>query len=410
MGSVFVTVGLSILVLGMPAMPGRIPGDRLIANLSQHLKKDPNDAQLYYLIGRAHYATFSLSVENEWLKKGYVEVFNAETSTPSFFSPYGNIYPWNQKSAVKDTADNRRHISEAMRNLQIAINMSERPTKSTTKVSDLGLAHLTLACTFESGALLATKLKLSAPYSDLKTTQQWRAKAANEYLLAFQKSIKEDSKIKYQPIFGLDTLVAYEAGNSFLRLQPKAKQSKQVKAQIRKLERIPRSGAVTPLILDISETKSLSSLLNPSQKAHFDLDGSGRKQTYNWVQPSTAFLVWDPYNEGKITSGRQLFGNATWWMLWANAYEALNALDDNHDGWLNGKELKGLALWYDRNGNGKSDAGEVISIEKTEIKGLKTSFDGREGDSFVSSSGVQLKNGQLLPTYDWVTTPLESKK
>lgn len=164
------------------------------------------------------------------------------------------------------------------------------------------------------------------------------------------------------------------------------------------------------MILDLTETKSLSSLLNSSHQTSFDLDGSGRKQTYNWVQPSTGFLVWDPYNEGKITSGRQLFGNATWWMLWSNAYEALDALDDNHDGWLNGKELKGLALWYDRNSNGKSDAGEVISIEKTEITGLRTKFDSREGDSFVSSSGVQLKNGQLLPTYDWVTTPLENKK
>jgi len=36
----------------------------------------------------------------------------------------------------------------------------------------------------------------------------------------------------------------------------------------------------------------------------------------------------------------------------------MDALDDNHDGWLTGNELHGLALWYDRNGNGKCDPGK----------------------------------------------------
>ena len=93
-------------------------------------------------------------------------------------------------------------------------------------------------------------------------------------------------------------------------------------------------------------------------------------------------------------------------MLWENAYAAMDALDDNRDGWLRGKELIGLALWYDRNGNGKSDPGEVEPIEKTPIQALRTSFDGHHGDSMVSSNGVQLRDGRSLPTYDWVTSSL----
>ncbi len=170
--------------------------------------------------------------------------------------------------------------------------------------------------------------------------------------------------------------------------------------------RLPKDYAVTPLVLDLTDSKSLSSLVEPSRQVKFDLDGTGRPQTYGWVKPSTAFLVWDPYAEGKITSGRQLFGNATWWMLWPNAYAALDALDDNRDGWLTGKELHGLALWYDRNGNWKCDPGEVVPIEQTPIVALCTSFNRRQGLSYVSSKGVLLRDGRVLPTYDWVTRSL----
>jgi|GEM_PF-4915317 len=105
---------------GKPAMPGRIPGDRLIANLTVRLKKEPGSAALYYLIGRAHCATFSRAVENAWLKPGEIEVFGANDN-PSFHSFRGNVYPWGSQTAVRDTPDNRRHVAEAVRNLRMAL-------------------------------------------------------------------------------------------------------------------------------------------------------------------------------------------------------------------------------------------------------------------------------------------------
>ena len=50
--------------------------------------------------------------------------------------------------------------------------------------------------------------------------------------------------------------------------------------------------------------------------------------------------------------GLQLFGSVTWWLFWEDGYAPLAALDDNHDGRLEGAELKGIAIWFDRNGNG----------------------------------------------------------
>ena len=79
-----------------------------------------------------------------------------------------------------------------------------------------------------------------------------------------------------------------------------------------------------------------------------DLAGSGQAQPYTWVQPDTGILVWDPWSEGRIRSGRQLFGSVTFHMFWSDGYRALDALDDNRDGELRGNELKGLAAWFDR--------------------------------------------------------------
>ena len=80
-------------------------------------------------------------------------------------------------------------------------------------------------------------------------------------------------------------------------------------------------------------------------------------------------------------------------------------LDNNHDGWLTGAELDGLAVWFDRNQNGRSDPGEVIPVDELGITALSVWADGaREGAAWKSSKGVRLKSGEYLPTWDWVVT------
>jgi len=120
----------------------------LVANLVARLRKEPNNAEIYYLIGRAHYATFSRAVESTWSKTGEVEVFQSEGDLPRFYSLPGNIYPWDSKTAVKNTADNRRHVTEAIRYLRTAMDMTGHPRNSNQPSIDVGLAHLTLACVF----------------------------------------------------------------------------------------------------------------------------------------------------------------------------------------------------------------------------------------------------------------------
>jgi hypothetical protein len=144
--------------------------------------------------------------------------------------------------------------------------------------------------------------------------------------------------------------------------------------------------------------------VDPTAEVRFDLDGTGRLQHYSWLQPETALLVWDPERTGRITSGRQLFGNVTWWMFWQNGYQALAALDDNHDGWISGPELSGLSLWFDRNQNGFSDPGEVIPIEEAGVEALAVEADAKDGMVLTSTRGVRMKDGTVLPSWDWIAT------
>jgi hypothetical protein len=112
--------------------------------------------------------------------------------------------------------------------------------------------------------------------------------------------------------------------------------------------------------------------------------------------------VWDPEQTGRILSGRQLFGSATWSMFWPDGYAPLTALDDDGDGWLAGRELAGLAVWCDRNGNGVSDAGEVASLARLGIARVAVRPSGRQEGAPCNPQGMQRSDGTFLPTYDWM--------
>ncbi len=128
-------------------------------------------------------------------------------------------------------------------------------------------------------------------------------------------------------------------------------------------------------------------------------------ERWRWVTPKAGILVWDAEGTGRITSGRQLFGSVTWWMFWRDGYEALRALDDDGDGWLRSKELAGIAVWCDRNGNGVSEKGEVKPISAYGIVAIAVGAIGGVDSVLFNPKGVQLRDGNFLPTYDWIAEP-----
>ena len=77
-------------------------------------------------------------------------------------------------------------------------------------------------------------------------------------------------------------------------------------------------------------------------------------------------------------------------------------LDDNRDGWLQGGELKGVAVWFDRNADGVSDAGEIASLDSLGITAVATRMTGHDGDAPMCTAGLKLQDGRTVPTYDWI--------
>jgi hypothetical protein len=244
----------------------------------------------------------------------------------------------------------------------------------------------------------------------------WREAAIRGYRRAHALTIDtdlEDGWIANAPGF-FDALISVEAGRGYSRLvrdrgpkdDDELKHVESVEAALAELAKPEHQDyMVTPLLVPDASDATLDTLFDGAS-ACFDLGGIGEQQRWPWPRESASFLVWDPECTGSITSGRQLFGSATWWMFFEDGYAALDALDADRDGWLTGAELEGLALWCDVDRDGVSDPGEVESLAARRIAALAARADGFDGISPMRSRGAALADGGELPTFDWIAAPV----
>ncbi len=72
---------------------------------------------------------------------------------------------------------------------------------------------------------------------------------------------------------------------------------------------------------------------------------------------------------------------------------------------LSAEELAGISVWFDRNSNAQADEGEVIPVEQFGIVSLSTRITGFDGDSPMNATGLELNDGRIIPTYDWIASP-----
>jgi hypothetical protein len=165
-------------------------------------------------------------------------------------------------------------------------------------------------------------------------------------------------------------------------------------------------GATTPIVFSMAPTAHLEEMLARDVAVDFDLRGYGVRERWSWIAPELGLLVWDPHGEGRIESARQLFGGYTFEMFYRDGYEALAALDDDGDGQLTGRELAGIRVWFDRNSDGISEPGEVVSLEDLGIESIATTAPALDGVHPMHPAGLTLRDGRTLPTWDWLTSPV----
>ena len=160
--------------------------------------------------------------------------------------------------------------------------------------------------------------------------------------------------------------------------------------------------AVTPILVPLVSNARLHDLVDANAAVTFDPDGSGLPRKWGWITPKAGWLVFDPNGQGHITSGLQMFGNVTFWIFWRDGYDALRSLDDDNDGVLRGSELRGIAIWQDRNGNGVSKPEEVRAATEWDITEISCSGETDSNGISSCTRGVTFRNGETRPTYDWI--------
>ena len=117
----------------------------------------------------------------------------------------------------------------------------------------------------------------------------------------------------------------------------------------------------------------------------------------------------DKNKNGKADNGAELFSTATPLangMLAANGFEALQELDSNGDGLLDlrDKAWNTLKLWTDKNGDGKTQAGEVVTlgsvVTSIDLGYTVTYEDDENGNQILGRSTVRLKSGAVRDIAD----------
>lgn len=435
--AVVLAVGLwAGMAAGMFRRPQYAPVERLIANATAYIQEHPKDAEGYYTLARIHYLAF--------INKSFLVGGSIDGRALPYVIPYWwwEDYLWSARteeakrqallefgyaSAQDVPAGQQQKFWDRVWELEAKLEAENwRPGQPTLEqlIQHAAAAqwnfYQAIALDPNNALYYLGQASLGEQYSDflqqmgqapvppaLRTIMLTAVK--DTYLLAYDLALKGDLSREYRPIEGLRGLVSYEAGNAYVRLWeseaqiPPAVQDRiaGIKANLATLEALP-IGAITPIVFSLKPSTSLRGLLAPKRIVRFDLDGDGVVEPRPWLRPTTGLVVWDGDRDGQITSGRELFGSVTWWLFFSNGYRALDMLDDNRDGFLTAGELKGIAVWFDRNSNGRSDRGEIVSLESLGVTALGTRPTGCDGPAPMHASGIRLRDGRTLPSYDWI--------
>ncbi|NQZ32234.1 MAG: Ig-like domain-containing protein [Oceanospirillaceae bacterium] len=162
-----------------------------------------------------------------------------------------------------------------------------------------------------------------------------------------------------------------------------------------------------PLVLDLNNDGVQTISINSGVK--FDHENDGFSENTGWVSAEDGILTLDLNNDGKITSGRELFGDETTLIqsntLAKDGFEALAQYDDNNDNKIDSNDaiFDKLQVWIDANQNGVTDDGELksltdLNISEISLNSNTVSID-QNGNEIVKQ-GTFVQNNQTHEILD----------
>lgn len=109
-----------------------------------------------------------------------------------------------------------------------------------------------------------------------------------------------------------------------------------------------------------------------SHYVHFDINGDKVPDQTAWISSDDGFVAFDANKDGKINGVNELFGS----LERGAGYAELAAFDENGDGKISAQDGRygALSIWQDRNQNGNTDAGELLSLPQAKIDALYLNF------------------------------------
>jgi Ca2+-binding RTX toxin-like protein len=160
------------------------------------------------------------------------------------------------------------------------------------------------------------------------------------------------------------------------------------------------TGLAAPIVFDLDgDGKGLVAMSDSATR--FDMNGDGVADRTGWIEQGDALLVLDRNGNGTVDDISEISyvgdkeGAKT-------DLEGLAAFDSNGDGVLNGEDQRFVEfkLWSDTNANGKTDAGELLSLAEAgvssiNLQGVATGETAKAGANIVYNKGsYTLSNGK----------------
>ena len=130
-------------------------------------------------------------------------------------------------------------------------------------------------------------------------------------------------------------------------------------------------GMFAPVVLDL-DGDGIELVSRKKSRASFDYAGDGAADDTGWIGRDDGFLVIDRNNDGLITEAAEL-SLASEDEEARSGLQGLARLDSNGDGVVDSNDARfgELRVWRDSNGNGRSDAGELLTLEQAGVVAIR---------------------------------------
>ncbi|NIL96373.1 MAG: hypothetical protein GTO62_04330 [Planctomycetales bacterium] len=347
----------------LPAVITTVPVERLVKNMQAKVEKQPKNPHLLFGLARIHSMAYAV-------KSNEIKVAQGEDGPWIGKHPLGIPYEVSQAEDEEALAAAKAHLQKAL-----DLHKSVVELKPDHYLARLGLAW----CTEQAGN---------------------KEEAIRLYRALIQDAVPIDRKIRDR-YDGVPT-ISTEASTYLIQLLDPTTDAGEIATLKKQSEAIEQGIArwITPVAVALDRDLQPDDFVDHAAAVRFDLDGSGIRRRWQWINRDTAWLVYDHQGTGQITSALQMFGSVTFWLFWSNGYDAMSSLDDNSDGKLNGSELRDLALWHDRNQNGISEPGEVRSLADHGIVELDCTFTASKSGLYHNPHGVTFSDGHTRPSCD----------